>query len=316
MDSHEEKIWESWHVVERPVEEQLADLPEEHKKAFDTFKKKWTSKKKHLVEFDDYMLLRFLRASPGKYKFNVDAAYKVLKNYQKWSVSIPGGLQHQSIVTLRAQIETQTLILLPDSIRSKDGHQFLYMKPGRYFPGTDPLDALIKSLVYFLERMTEREKSCSEGIAFMADMENWGWQNFGIRYAKTFFDTMQGRFPCRCRMFLIVNPPYWFSSVWKLIRPMMSADFAEKIQMPNGVEELQELVAGDSYEQRIACLPRDLGGELDLEETLTSYIKYRYMVEKQDYEAPFPSRDEIAAVNDDEFKEQQDQMLADDIDDE
>jgi hypothetical protein len=316
MDALEEKIWSQWHVVERPIEQQLADLSEEHKKAFDDFKAKWNKKKKHLVEFDDYMLLRFLRASPGKYKFNVDTAYKVLKNYQKWSASMPGGLQHQSIVNLRSQLETKTLILLPDSIRSRDGHQFLYMKPGRYYPGQDSLDALIKSLVYLLERMTEREKSCTEGIAFMADMENWGWSNFGIYYAKTFFDTMQGRFPCRCRMFLIVNPPYWFSAVWKLIRPMMTADFAEKIQMPNGVEELQALIAGDSYEQRVASLPRDLGGELDLDDTLESYIKYRYMAEKQDYDAPYPSKEDIGAVNDEEFKEQiADANAADEDDD-
>jgi hypothetical protein len=92
-----------------------------------------------------------------------------------------------------------------------------------------------------------------------------------LQYAKSFFDTMQGRFPCRVRLFLIVNPPSWFGAVWRLIRPMMTKDFAEKVQMPS-TSELETWISKEN-------IPTQLGGSLDLEKASNAFIKYRYKVE-------------------------------------
>jgi hypothetical protein len=79
--------WKLWHREERTVEEQIASLTSDQLEAFRNLKMKWEQKEEKLVEFNDFMILRFIRNSPGKEKFNVDAAWKVMLNYEKWSLS-------------------------------------------------------------------------------------------------------------------------------------------------------------------------------------------------------------------------------------
>jgi len=255
---------------ERSIDEQIAALPTAHKKALEELKEKWLAKERK-VSFSDAMFLRFLRASPGDTKFNVRTAYKVMINYASWSLQID--LPNLTIAKVRRQLETKCLIL--SGAKSKQGHHLLYMKPGRYYPGRDNLDELLRSLVYLLERMTERESTATEGLAFMANMADWGWSNFSMNYAKNFFDTMQGRFPCRVRLFLIANPPSWFGMIWRLIRPMMSKQFADKVFLPVG-DEIYKYLDQDN-------VPDEMGGSLDMNEALNSFIKYRYAVEGLEY---------------------------------
>jgi len=251
---------------ERSLEEQIASLVDTQKKAFEDLKAKWSSKPRK-TDYSDAMILRFLRASPGETKFNLKTAYQVMKKYEKWSLEID--LPNLTIQKIQKQLETKTLVI-PGS-KSKKNHHILYMRPALYFPGKNDLDELMRCLVYLLERMTERESTATEGLAFMANMKDWGYSNFSITYAKNFFDTMQGRFPCRVRLFLIVNPPSWFGTIWSLIRPMMSAQFAEKVFLPKG-KELFDYIDPEN-------VPKDLGGTLDLNESLKAFIKYRSTLE-------------------------------------
>lgn len=60
-------------------------------------------------------------------------------------------------------------------------------------------------------------------------LQGWTFANFGMRYARTWLDTFQGRFPVRVELWLIANPPPWFNVIWKLIRPMIQKEFAQKV---------------------------------------------------------------------------------------
>mmetsp|Transcript_16218 Transcript_16218/g.31399 ORF Transcript_16218/g.31399 Transcript_16218/m.31399 type:complete len:375 (-) Transcript_16218:41-1165(-) len=256
---------------ERSVQEQLAALTPEQNKSFEALKAEYEKHKKNTYrdqDFGDYMLLRFLRNSPGAVKFNVKTAQKVMKNFAHWSQKVK--LNELNVGMVRKQLETTTLSI--PGTRSKDGHLYLFMKPGLYFPKKDSLDELMRSLVYLLECMTELETCCTDGIAVMCDMTGWTFSNFGIKYAKTYFDTMQGRFPMRVRQFLIVNPPSWFGTIWKIIRPMMNADFAAKVKLPKKKE------VGD-YVQDPAMLPKEFGGPIDVARSLEAFITYRARVE-------------------------------------
>lgn len=42
--------------------------------------------------------------------------------------------------------------------------------------------------------MTDNEIGSEEGICFIADMDSWGWNNFGVSYATQFFEAMSGRY--------------------------------------------------------------------------------------------------------------------------
>mmetsp|Transcript_19267 Transcript_19267/g.32175 ORF Transcript_19267/g.32175 Transcript_19267/m.32175 type:complete len:293 (+) Transcript_19267:185-1063(+) len=258
---------------ERSTEDQIASLSESERNAFDELKAIYVREKEQgniLVEFTDYQILRFARNSPGVTKFNVKTASKVMKNYAAWTHKI--GLESITVNLVRDQLMT-TCLSVPGT-KSIDGHTFLYMKPALFFPRKDSLDDLMMSLIYLLENLTAIEKNCTEGIAVMCNMDHWGLKNFGVHYAKTFFDTMQGRFPMRVRMFLIVNPPSWFSTIWKVIRPMMTKDFAAKVKLPKK-KDICKFVDDPK------TLPSEFGGQVDVEESIKSFMTLRYQLEGQ-----------------------------------
>lgn len=257
-------------AAERSAAEQLESLSPEHLKSFQDLKSFWeTERKKHKdinaeVVLDDCMLLRFLRASPGVKKFNVSTASKVMMKFAKWSTK--SQFYSTDIDRVRQQLETGCFVI--PGCCSRDGHQFLYMKPSKFTPGKEDLQELLHSLVYLMDCMAQDEQNATEGIAFMADMQDWKMSNFGVKYAKAFFDTLQGRYPLRVRMFLIVDPPSWFESVWKLIRPMMSNDFVAKTHIIHR-EELEAFVMGPEH------VPDAFGGPIDVNAQLQAFIVER-----------------------------------------
>lgn len=260
---------------QKSIEDQIGSLTKEEKDCFDELRKFWDNDKME-VKYSDYQILRFARCSPGKYKFNPTTAKKVMTNYASWSKRI--GLNRITIRTVRFELERHCLIL--PGIRDIDGNHVVYMKPAAFFPGKNSLNELLRSLVYLLESITEFEDACVTGICFMCNMENWGWSNFGVRYAKNFFDTLQGRFPLRVRKFLIIDPPSWFGAIWRLIRPMMSAEFAAKVKLP----KLSEV--GEHF-QSLDEFPEAMGGKVNLAEQSKQFILYRYRVEGLDPNAPY-----------------------------
>lgn len=144
-----------------------------------------------------------------------------------------------------------------------------------FFPGKTPTDELLKCLVYLLSYMSEREQNCSEGIAFMVNMENWSYSNFSVSYCRQFFETMQGRFPTRIRCFLIINPPSWFGAIWRIIKSIVTKDFADKVHMPTFEQMLPFLHPENSIDD----LPDEFGGKLEMDQVVDDFIDYRRRVE-------------------------------------
>jgi len=143
------------------------------------------------------------------------------------------------------------------------------MEPGKYFPSVTPVDELMRSLVYLLERAIESEDTQKRGFTFLANMANWGWHNFSVHYASTFFDTLQNRFPARVGLFLIVDPPSWFGLIWRLIRPMMSSKFASKVNLPYS-SDLGQWFDEDN-------IPKEVGGKYDFD--FKKWVQNRYTIE-------------------------------------
>jgi hypothetical protein len=265
-----------WDTAERTVEDQLASLSEAQLEAFQTLKNKWLNKAERPIEFNDYMLLRFIRNSPGKEKFNDKTAFKVLENYEKWAIEW-GGLQNLKISDVRKQLEKHQMILLPDSCRTRHGHQIIYVRISRHVPAQDSIEDLIKSLAYLMERVTEREKSCTEGIAFLQDFSDVGWKHFSLRDLAAIGAALQGKFPIRIRMVMAVNTPRIFKTCLALAKPLMTTDLQSKIHVFTSVDEVADLIEGGSD-----SLPIELGGRLDADEVAEEYIKRRNEVETSD----------------------------------
>ena len=260
-------------IGERSFKDQLEALTEEERECYDTLKKRWEELvrvKKDIKLFSDPMYLTFARCSPGTKKFNPGSAFKVMKNYDQRFLS------EVNASTLESQLRSRTLFVVP-GLKSKENHDVFYMRPSRYFPKQTSTQTIIDNLGYCMSTMVaSKEKNATEGIAFMANMDNWGFSNFSISYCSKFMMMLQGRVPVRVRLFLIVNPPAWFDKIWRIMKPMLAPDFRRKVHMIPEYELDKFLM--DGYQQ---FLPDDIKlGKVPTNEMIDDFIKYRQYVEK------------------------------------
>jgi hypothetical protein len=239
----------------------VKSLDSDQKAALEEMKKRCKEDRKLTKEYPEHMLLRFLYAR----KFNVDRALAIFKNYTSWYASIDSDAL--SIATVRRMMEKE-IMMLPGGV-DREGRALLIMQPGFYFPSSMPVPELIASVVYTLEVAIESHYTQVHGFTFVADLHNWGWSNFAVHYASSFFDTLQNRFPARCGCFVMLDAPYWFNMIWALIRPMMSAKFANRVHFVSK-KDLSKLIDEEQ-------LPEFLGGKYSFSQK--QFIKDRFKAE-------------------------------------
>lgn len=250
---------------ERPLEDQIGDLDESEKKCLDELKKTWENG--NGPGFADEMYLRFARCSPGRKKFNKNASLKVMKKFDQRYLTL-------TAASLETQLLSKTLFPVP-GLQTAEGHDVFYMYPARYFPSKTSTRTIIDNLAYCMQTMCEKEKACTEGIGFMAFMKDWKMENFSVNYCYQFMMMLQGRVPVRVRMFLIVDPPSWFGTIWKIMRPMLTKDFRKKVHVIKQNKLADYLTAGfETY------LPDDVdSGKADTEAMVKDFVVYRKKVE-------------------------------------
>jgi hypothetical protein len=80
---------------------------------------------------------------------------------------------------LEGQLLSKTLFPVP-GLKTIDGHDMFYMRPARYCPRETPARAIIDNLAYVMNSMLEKERPCSDGIGFLACMDDWKMRNFEV----------------------------------------------------------------------------------------------------------------------------------------
>ena len=151
-----------------------------------------------------------------------------------------------------------------------------YMRPSRYFPSKTPAKVIIDNLAYVMHTMMLRSSIHTEcnGIGFLANMDGWTMKNFDVNYCFQFMMMLQGyTIPVKVELFLIVNPPTWFDTIWKIMKPMLSPTFRKKVQMISQ-DQLSKYLQGDY----LTYLPNDgmnNVGKADIDELVEDFIAYR-----------------------------------------
>jgi len=255
---------------ERSIEEQIAGLSKEEKECFDNLKAKWNKEfpdDSHTLS--DEMILRFAYCSPGEKKFNEKASWKVMKNFDRRFLSLKA-------VDLEEQLLSKTLFPIPGLKTLEGGHDVFYMRPSRYFPSKTPTELIVDNLGYCMTSMQEgNEKSSREGIGFVANMDGWKMSNFSVDYCLQFMNMLQGKIPVRVRMFLIVNPPGWFGTIWSIMKPMLSKDFRKKVNVISETKLKKYLAEG--FEE---FLPDEFAdGRASTDDIVKDFVAYRKSIE-------------------------------------
>ena len=105
-----------------------------------------------------------------------------------------------------------------------------------------PVSSYMNNLVYVMDCMVEKESAQRDGIGFVANRVNYCYKlMIGLQGMKT---------PMRVKMFLIVNQPSWFASIWKIMKAMPNEEFGNKVHMIKF--EMMELHLSPEFRD---CLP-------------------------------------------------------------
>lgn len=258
--------------VERTLEQQLDDLRDEERACFDAIMDRWDAKFPAETVPDD-LVLRYARNSPGV-PYNAKASWNIMKKLYG-----DKRIQHQLSIKAAAmdqQLMTKTLFPLP-GLKTKDDHEVFYMRPSRYSPGDMKTGVVIDNLAYCMNSMLEKEAASTQGIAFLAYMNDWTMKNFSTDYCFKFMQMLQGnRIPVRVNLFLIVNPPRWFGKVWNIMKGMLSESFQKKVHMIPEAKLSEFLQAGfEDY------LPDEMEtGRVNTNLLVEDFLTYRIAVEE------------------------------------
>ena len=218
----------------------------------------------NITRLTDEQYLHFVRAA----SFDVGAALTLLHDCNRRVLGL-------TCVGMEPQLRTKTLFAVP-GLQSREGFDVFYMRPSRYFPKQTKTSVVIDNLLYVMKALTERERSSTDGIAFMANMAGWEMTNFSMNYCLQFMKTLQGEnFPVEVRRFLIVDPPSWFDRIYKIMQTMLTKEFQKRVHIiPNSQ---LGVYLGDGYR---AYLPDDIvGGQNSTDEMIEDFIEYRKHVE-------------------------------------
>ena len=157
-----------------------------------------------------------------------------------------------------------------------------YMRPSRYFPNSTPIEDVIDNLAYVMQSMTcSDEGAQTDGVGFIANMDGWTFQNFSVEYCSAFMSMLQGQIiPVHVELFLIVDPPTWFPTIWKIMKPMLSGQFRRKVKMIPSSELSKHLCEG--YEKFLPDEMQFQNGQANTTEIVRDFITYRQHVEELD----------------------------------
>jgi len=224
--------------------------------------------------FTDTQLLRFAMFC----KFSVPKSLQLINKTKSSHFRL-------NAFALQEQLQTQTLFPLSSELTTKDGssHVF-YMRPSRFLPKErHATSSVIRNLVYVMNQIDTaypKNQPCHD-ICFIANMSLWTMKHFSTDYCLKFMQCLQGQvFPVKVSLFLIVNPPSWFGNVWKIMKPMLSQKFQQKVHMISE-DKLKDFLSPNYPQYLPNEFESDETGKVDTETWVKDFIQQRQTLEQQ-----------------------------------
>lgn len=178
---------------------------------------------------------------------------------------------------LEEYMDKQILFPVQD-LKTKNNLDVIYLRPSRHFPEHTPTINLTNNLCYVMNDLSRTEEQCRNGVALIANLDEFTMNNLRIDCCHQFMQAVQGNFvPTKMELALIVDPPSYFKQAWKIIRPMLASSFAKKVHVIKR-EQLSDYLM-DGY---IKFLPDELGGLQNTAALVDEYIKVKLFEEEND----------------------------------
>ncbi|XP_051149459.1 uncharacterized protein LOC127264114 [Andrographis paniculata] len=207
-------------------------------------------------EFGDLTLMRFLIAR----SMNIEKAAKMFVEWQTWRSSfVPLG--NILVSEIKDELGSEKLYLQGPS--RKSGHPLIIVKTHRHFVSKDHLQ-FKKFVVYILDKSIasgfKGKEMGNEKIVCILDLDKLSYKNVDVRGMITGFQFLQGYYPERLAKCYILNMPWFFVSVWRLVSRFLDKATLQKIVIVRNEDERREFVEEIGEE----VLPEEYGGRAKL----------------------------------------------------
>lgn len=211
----------------------------------------WTKEQKYSNRSEglDLFARRFIKAEKYKLKKSIERA----KKYIEWRNNLmPKGFISDEDVMV--QLEQGKVFLYENT---KDGRPILVIKVARHIPLKE-IETLKKFVIYCLEVTAwycDRNPRNPDGTFYaLFDLDGVKWKNMDASGLKECFSILEKAFPERVSTIFMLNSPFIFDSLWKIVKPFVDPTSREKIKFIYGVDGLAKEAAG------VEALPKEYGG--------------------------------------------------------
>ncbi|KAJ9563873.1 hypothetical protein OSB04_009033 [Centaurea solstitialis] len=186
-------------------------------------------------------------------------AAKMFVSWQKWRASfVPLGFIPDSQVV--DQLEAKKAFLQGIS---KDGCPVLIIKASNHYPAKDQ-PQFKKFVVHLLDKVLASgikvKEVGNEKMMGVIDLSNLGYKNVDARGLITGFQFLQAYYPERLAKLYIVNMPWFFVSVWKMVSRFLEKATLEKVVIVSNEEEKNQFIRDVGED----ILPEEFGGQAKL----------------------------------------------------
>lgn len=203
-------------------------------------------------EEDDLTIRRFLRARD----LDVEKASAMFLKYLKWRHSfVPNG--SISVSDVPNELAQDKAFMQG---RDKIGRPILIVFGRKHFQIKDGLDEFKRFVVYVLDKLCSSMPQGQEKFVGIAELEGWGYSNSDMRGYLSALAILQDYYPERLGKLFIVNAPYIFMKVWKIVYPFIDNKTKKKIVFVEK-KKVKSTLLEDIDESQ---LPEIYGGSLPL----------------------------------------------------
>ncbi|XP_069482458.1 tyrosine-protein phosphatase non-receptor type 9-like isoform X2 [Ambystoma mexicanum] len=122
--------------------------------------------------------------------------------------------------------------------------------------------AVLKAIIYQLDKAIERVESQRNGLIFIYDMTNSNYGNFDYELCVKILNLLKGAFPARLKCVFIVSSPLWFRAPFTVLRLFVREKLRERVctlkshELVNHIpkESLPEHLGGTSRISHVAWI--------------------------------------------------------------
>ncbi|XP_065066825.1 retinaldehyde-binding protein 1-like [Rhopilema esculentum] len=206
-------------------------------------------------EHSDAFLLKFLRSR----KFDVEAAYSLLEKYYNVRENKPEVFRNLTRKNVKRTMEQGIVGVLPQ--RDKKGRVIMTFNFSKWNMSLAfHFEKLLRVFVYTLEKLFENEETQINGVVIICNLTQLSvlqTKSLGAPMIDKVLEIFEGNFPFRLNAIHLLNPPWHFKLLWKMVDPLkkIKQKTARRIFIHDG--DLSRFQA--EFDPEI--LPKELGGK-------------------------------------------------------